>query len=163
MVAALLFAVSSGIAFAQSGGTFEIERSVIAGGGANASGGSFSVVSTIGQPIAGTRSTGGGFSLHGGFWHPEYAPTAAAVSVSGRIIYGSRGLPGITVRIFGGHLETPRVARSSGFGYFHFDGLLAGNTYVVQVENQRYIFKEPVQVIYLTDSVTDIQFIASTY
>src|SRR5688500_19666884 len=49
--------------FAQSGGQFTITKSVIAGGGGRASGGTFTVDGTIGQPVAGTNSTGGTFSL----------------------------------------------------------------------------------------------------
>ena len=55
-------------AFAQTGGEFEIKPSVIANGGGASSGGAFSVVSTIGEPLAGTNSTGGNFSLISGFW-----------------------------------------------------------------------------------------------
>ncbi|MEP6945215.1 MAG: hypothetical protein ABJA02_04805, partial [Acidobacteriota bacterium] len=53
---------------AQSGGTFQIEKSVIAGGGGNSVGGAFAVDGTIGQTVAGMTSTGGAFSLAGGFW-----------------------------------------------------------------------------------------------
>ena len=53
---------------AQSGGTFTITKSVIAGGGGNATGGTFSMDGTTGQSLAGTTSTGGTFSLQSGFW-----------------------------------------------------------------------------------------------
>lgn len=53
---------------AQTGGGFEIKPSVISAGGGMSSGGSFSVVSTIGEPLAGTNSLGGNFSLLAGFW-----------------------------------------------------------------------------------------------
>jgi len=58
--------VSTG--FAQSGGTFSITKSVIAGGGGRASGGTFTLEGTIGQPFAGTQSTGTNFSIIAGFW-----------------------------------------------------------------------------------------------
>ena len=53
---------------AQSGGSFEITKSVIAGGGNTASGGIFSISGTTGQCVAGTTSFGGMFELTGGFW-----------------------------------------------------------------------------------------------
>src|SRR5205814_8754831 len=53
---------------AQSGGTFNITRSVIAGGGGRATGGTFTMDGTIGQSLAGTTSTGGTFNLQSGFW-----------------------------------------------------------------------------------------------
>ena len=38
------------------------------GGGGTSQGGDFTLHSTIGQPDAGPRMTGGDFSLQGGFW-----------------------------------------------------------------------------------------------
>lgn len=55
-------------AFSQSGGLFEITKSVIAGGGGNSAGGVFNLDGTTGQCVAGTTSTGGAFTLAGGFW-----------------------------------------------------------------------------------------------
>jgi hypothetical protein len=52
---------------AQSGGTYNITRSVVSGGGGQSSGGSISVTNTIGQSATGA-STGGSYSLGGGFW-----------------------------------------------------------------------------------------------
>jgi hypothetical protein len=53
---------------AQSGGSFTITKSVIAGGGGRATGGIFTLDGTIGQPIAGTQSAGATFTLISGFW-----------------------------------------------------------------------------------------------
>ncbi|MBL8124852.1 MAG: VCBS repeat-containing protein, partial [Blastocatellia bacterium] len=64
-LSALLF---TSPAFGQSGGSFTITKSVIAGGGGSGSGGSFTLNGTIGQAAAGTTSTGGSFSLESGFW-----------------------------------------------------------------------------------------------
>ena len=66
MVALVLFAFHSD--FAQSGGTFVIEKSVIAGGGEKSTGGTFVLDGTIGQSLAGTQSNGGSFTLLSGFW-----------------------------------------------------------------------------------------------
>ena len=56
------------VVLTQAGGTFVIRPSVIANGGGASSGGAFAVTSTIGQPLAGTQSLGGSFSLLSGFW-----------------------------------------------------------------------------------------------
>ncbi|HEV8590991.1 MAG TPA: VCBS repeat-containing protein, partial [Pyrinomonadaceae bacterium] len=53
---------------AQSGGTFTITKSVIAGGGGHAAGGTFTIDGTIGQAVAGGPVTGGTFSVNSGFW-----------------------------------------------------------------------------------------------
>ena len=61
---------------AQSGGTFVIQKSVIAGGGGQTTGGQFIVDATIGQHIAGTTSAGGTFELGSGFWGGGATPSA---------------------------------------------------------------------------------------
>ncbi|MBY6203531.1 hypothetical protein [Halomonas denitrificans] len=65
---ACLFALSVGL---QSGGPFEMRKSVIAAGGdtvqSTAPGSSFLLSSSLGQPST-TTSTAGAFQLSGGFW-----------------------------------------------------------------------------------------------
>ena len=62
--------VFSAIALAQqSGGDFEITSSTIDNGGGISVGGEYSLTGTIGQPDANPQtSSGGQFSLAGGFW-----------------------------------------------------------------------------------------------
>ncbi|MEM7704391.1 MAG: hypothetical protein AAF358_02505 [Pseudomonadota bacterium] len=57
-------------ALAQSGGGFDIRRSVIAGGGGQAAGGDFSLTGTAGQPAT-QESAGGDFVVRAGFWAQE--------------------------------------------------------------------------------------------
>jgi len=47
--------------------SYTIDWSTIDGGGGTSTNGQYSLTGTIGQPDAGTMS-GGGFTLHGGFW-----------------------------------------------------------------------------------------------
>src|SRR5438094_1473882 len=65
---ALFVGVFSVLSIAQSGGTFVMQKSAIAGGGDRSTGGSFIVNGTIGQTVAGTQSVGGTFSVQTGFW-----------------------------------------------------------------------------------------------
>jgi hypothetical protein len=55
------------IAFASSGGPYELSWWTIDGGGGTSSGGDYSLSGTIGQPDAGSMG-GGDYSLGGGFW-----------------------------------------------------------------------------------------------
>ena len=55
-------------AVAQTGGVFELTWSTIDGGGGSSSGGSYALSGTSGQPDAGEFSSGGNFTLNGGFW-----------------------------------------------------------------------------------------------
>ena len=53
--------------FAQTGGTYNLTWSTIAGGGGRSAGGAYVLEGTIGQPDAGLMS-GGDYVLAGGFW-----------------------------------------------------------------------------------------------
>ena len=61
----------------QSGGQFQIEKSVIGSGGQAASG-QFVLDGTIGQHVT-DKSTGGTFEFGGGFWGIGAAPAAQLV------------------------------------------------------------------------------------
>ena len=61
----------------QSGGQFQIEKSVIGSGGQTASG-QFVLDGTIGQHVT-DKSTGGTFEFGGGFWGIGAAPAAQLV------------------------------------------------------------------------------------
>ncbi len=54
-------------AIAQSGGDYDLSWSTIDGGGGTSSGGTYTVMGTIGQPDAGYLG-GGNYELLGGFW-----------------------------------------------------------------------------------------------
>lgn len=81
---AVIFLLSA-VVGAQSGGTFVIEKNVIAGGGGSAAGGTFALDGTIGQSVAGTTSSGGVFSVDSGFWASASAPN----TISGTVTYGN--------------------------------------------------------------------------
>lgn len=62
---ALLFLAGS--VLAQSSAGYDLSWWTVDGGGGTASGGSYTLVGTIGQPDAGVL-TGGNYTLGGGFW-----------------------------------------------------------------------------------------------
>ena len=76
-LAAIGAALLAGGALAQSGGTLEIRRATIDGGGGRVAGGTLHIVGTVGQPDA-QFSSGGTLALRGGFWG---APRPAADSL----------------------------------------------------------------------------------
>jgi hypothetical protein len=143
-------------------GSLALSHSVIAsGGGTNSAGGVFVVDGTIGQNIAGTLSTGGTIGLRSGFWGPDaLIPTAAPVAISG-LIRNSGGNPISNVRVtltdrFGGI----RAVRSSPFGYYRFEDVPAGETYIITVSGGRYAFANPIRVVFVIDDLADIDFVA---
>jgi hypothetical protein len=95
----------------------------------------------------------------GAFEH--LGPTAAAVSINGRVLRAD-GLPigGASLTISGGGLASPVTVRTGSFGRYSFAGLRAGETYIVQAAAGRHAFAEPARTIQLADSVSNLDFIA---
>ena len=148
---------------AQAGSPYDLSHAVIAGGGGSESpGGTFKVAGTIGQNLAGGLSTGGSYSLLGGFWSPPpLAPTAASVYVSGRIRTAEGG--GITnVRVILTDAMTSETfaALSSSLGYYRFEEIAVGRTYILSVSSKRYTFDPATRLLIIVDELTDEDFTA---
>lgn len=150
-------------AAAQTGGTFDLSHSVIASGGeSNSTGGTFTVSGTAGQHVAGTASNSSParFDLHGGFWFQNLAPTAAAVSITGRVTTANgQGIRGVRLTLNSPN-DARRTAITSTFGYYAFDGVEVGHTYVLEIASKRYTFASPTRIFSLQDEVTDMDFTA---
>ena len=113
---------------------------------ANGSAGNYTVNATV--PGAGTTTTPLG----------NLAPTAAAVSLSGRIAApDGRGLRNAFVTVTGQNGES-RTTTTGSFGYYAFANLTAGDTIAVRVESKRYRFQP--QVLTLSDHLSGLNFIA---
>jgi hypothetical protein len=156
-------ATGANSAAAQAGGPYDLSHAVIAGGGGSESlGGTFKVDGTIGQNLAGARSTGGGYDLVGGFWFPPpLAPTAASVNVSGRIRTAEgRGITNVQVILTdtttGERFETV----SSLSGYYRFEEVAVGRTYLLSVSSKRYTFDPAIRLLILVDELTGEDFTA---
>ncbi len=86
-----------------------------------------------------------------------FAPTAANVAVSGRVFSpDGSGLRNASVSITDSHGNVRRVTTGS-FGYFRFDEIVAGESYVVAVTSKRYVFSP--RIVNPTDELTDVDFI----
>ena len=146
----------------QTGASYDLSHAVIAaGGGSNSAGGGFRVDGTAGQPSAGTVSTNGGYSLRGGFWaFQSLAPTAALVSVSGRVLSASgQGIRNVSVKLTGAN-GAIRFAGTGTFGYFRFTEVEVGEIYVLEVTSKKFTFAEPTRVLSVQDEITNADFIA---
>src|SRR5204863_9806482 len=72
------------ISRAQQGGSVDLHRNVIAGGGNTSNGaGSTQVSGTSGQAAAGSQSSGGSIQVKSGFWHAAAAPVATPSPLAG--------------------------------------------------------------------------------
>lgn len=145
-----------------SGGAFTLSQTAVAGGGGSSSNGSFTVEGTAGQHAAGGALQSGQFTIRSGFWTPApLAPTAANVSIEGRILTaGGQGIRGVYVTLLGSD-GVPRIALSSSFGYYTFTDVTVGDVYLLTVSTKRYVFPEPTRVVHVVDDLVDVDFVAA--
>lgn len=88
-------------------------------------------------------------------------PTAANVVVAGRVMMPSgTGLPNATVSLTGPDGTTVTV-RTHVWGNYSFNGVAAGQTYIVQVSAKTFSFTP--QTVTVTDEITDLNFTAQTF
>lgn len=135
LLSAFFILVLTFTTFAQSGGTYTIQQSVIAGGGGTSSSGSlFSVTGTVGQAAAGANSSGGTYSVQGGFW--TFAPVGL-FTISGQVTLNGSPLPGVTINLTA---PTPGSTTTNASGAYTFTDLPAGGNYTVTPTLNGYIF-----------------------
>lgn len=147
---------------AQSGGDFTITQSVIAGGGGQQStAGTFSLDGTVGQAVAGNASTGSPFAVTAGFWNfTLLEPTSASVTVGGRVrTAAGSGIQNAIITMTSQNGST-RSTRSTTFGYYRFDNVMVGETYILNIATRRFTFSQPTIVISVIDEITELDFVA---
>jgi hypothetical protein len=149
-------------------GPYNEPGSAVGGTGLQTLNGNFSFSNSNGVWSLYVRDDAGLFSpeaitgcINGG-WELAFLPlTAADVSMSGRVTTADgRGIRNAHVVISGNGLPEARVTTTGSFGYFTFEGLQTGQTYVVTVNSQRYTFSVPSRVITLVDNLADVDFVA---
>ena len=90
-------------------------------------------------------------------------PTAATVSVGGRITTSSGfGISQARVSITDAKGET-RTVLTNQSGYYRFDEAEAGQTYIVSASRKRYQFVPSTQVISVSEDLVDVDFMALPY
>ncbi|MEQ1606979.1 MAG: carboxypeptidase-like regulatory domain-containing protein, partial [Pyrinomonadaceae bacterium] len=83
--------------------------------------------------------------------------TAAGVTVSGRVINANgQGVRGATVAITDSAGDRRSVTTGS-FGFYSFEDVEAGQSYVIGVTSKRYRFGS--RVVNVTDSLSDVDFV----
>jgi hypothetical protein len=98
-----------------------------------------------------------------GGWGLEFlAPTAANASISGRVTTADgQANRNAELVLTGNSLAPPLRVSTSSFGYYTFDNLAIGETYVLTVNSRRFTFQVPSRVISLTDNAVDMDFVAN--
>lgn len=89
------------------------------------------------------------------------APTAANANIGGRVLNaGGTGIGKATITITGDGIQ-PMQARTNAFGYYNFDNLPTGGTYVLTIGGTKaYTFANPSRVVSLNDSIADADFVS---
>ncbi len=91
----------------------------------------------------------------------QLAPTAAGVSVGGRISAANGGgIPGAQISITNLNGET-RAVVSNSFGYYRFENVRAGETYVLNVQSREHQFPDAPRLIFVNEDLTGMNFTAS--
>ncbi|HLM03011.1 MAG TPA: carboxypeptidase-like regulatory domain-containing protein [Pyrinomonadaceae bacterium] len=91
-----------------------------------------------------------------------FGPTAAGASVGGRI-YSPHGRPLANARVlmYDGSGST-RAAISNAFGYYRFEGVPVGQTYIFEVRSRRYAFSEAIRTLSVQEDFDSLDFYADS-
>ncbi len=88
------------------------------------------------------------------------APTAANVSISGRITTpDGNGVRGVIVRLERVDSGAIQTAVTNAFGFYAFADLPVGELYVLNAFSKRYSVRGGARFITLMDEVSDVDFI----
>jgi hypothetical protein len=102
-----------------------------------------------------------GTGVFNGQVHAYAMVPAASITLGGRILTASGdGISNAVITLSGGNLPAPVIVRTSGFGYYNFQGLQAGTTYTVTVSTKRYVFAQPTRTVTLQSDVGNFDFMA---
>ena len=111
------------------------------------------------RPIDDVLVTNAGDGSDIGAFEFAFSPTAASVSISGRVIIAqgkeATGINNATILVSSAD-GTSWIARSNAFGYFELTGIPAGDTYLITVTHKRYTFDT--RTLNLQDDVKELTF-----
>lgn len=97
-----------------------------------------------------------------GAFEVQMAPTAAPVSVSGRVMTASgRGIGKVRLTLTDSSGNV-RIATTSAFGYYRFEDVRAGETYILSAAAKRYAFSQQTRVLNVNQVTDAVDFIADS-
>lgn len=86
-------------------------------------------------------------------------PTVSRLTISGRVTDNSgRGISKATITLSGGFNSEQRTALTNPFGYFFFESIEAGSSYIITASRKGFIFTPEYHVFTLNDLRNDINF-----
>ena len=91
-----------------------------------------------------------------------FTPTAAGVTVSGRVTTAEgRGISNALISLTD-QSGIKRVVRSGARGFYRFDDVEAGQTYILSIASRQFQFANPTRIISVVDNIVDADFTAIT-
>ena len=150
---------------AQTGGPYDLSRNLVGGGGGRSAAGTLEIEGSVGEPASGQASAANGISVRSGFWSfgGPLAPTAATVGISGRVTTsGGHGIKNVEVLLISPSGEVRR-ALSAPFGFFRFENVMSGQSYIVTVTARQHVFNNPTRIIDVEDELTGVDFTAEPF
>jgi Tol biopolymer transport system component len=89
------------------------------------------------------------------------APTAADVSISGRVLTATgRGIYRTRVSLTDSSGNT-RYTNTNNFGFFNFQEVASGEICIIAVSSKQYSFSQPTQTLSVFENVENINFVAN--
>ncbi|MGD9563546.1 MAG: LamG-like jellyroll fold domain-containing protein [Pyrinomonadaceae bacterium] len=87
-------------------------------------------------------------------------PLAAGVTVGGRVVTANgRGVSKVRIQVTDA-AGNMRTALTNPFGYYRFDDVPAGGTYIIQLNSKRHLFGNNPAVLFVGDELTNVDFTA---
>lgn len=109
---------------------------------------------------AGRTWNGTDFDFAVARYENEFIPSAANVSISGRVSTANgNGIRNVVITLTKPNGEILST-RTSSFGYFRFDEIPIGETYIISVASKRFTFNPSSQILMVSEELSDLNFIA---
>jgi hypothetical protein len=89
----------------------------------------------------------------------QFAPTAAEVSIGGRVTLGRRSIAGARVTLTEAS-GNRRYALTNSFGFYEFEDVPSGATYILSVSDKRYLFEPSSQIVFVGEEMSNLNFTA---
>ncbi|HEX8637241.1 MAG TPA: carboxypeptidase-like regulatory domain-containing protein, partial [Pyrinomonadaceae bacterium] len=85
---------------------------------------------------------------------------AAAVTIGGRVLTANgRGISRAKL-VLTNQFGEARQALTNSFGYYRFEGVAAGETYVLSVSAKTHTFSQPTIVLSVLDEIAEMNFVS---
>ena len=155
----LLFAIT---AFAQTGGSFNLEQNVIGNGGWKSTGGVFTVLGTMGQSNAGSTAAGGAFHLIDGLWATENQTASSPfATLNGRVTRpGGQGIARVLVTITSLNTNLNYQTWTEQFGNYSFSNIPTGANYLLMVDHRHFEFEPHSVFLFMSQDRTNVNFVS---